>query len=136
MAKLIAQLERYAAQSPMLNAFLISPLLDLGAKEAAPVMGKAFAAGRVDEDVQGDWEDVQIELGLKGDREHERKPTKLMEIGAKLRVLWAAKTSEPEPAVSVPPVKAWTPSAVSAKTGRNAPCPCGSGKKFKKCCEK
>jgi hypothetical protein len=24
--------------------------------------------------------------------------------------------------------------AVSAKTGRNDPCPCGSGKKFKKCC--
>jgi uncharacterized protein len=22
----------------------------------------------------------------------------------------------------------------SSKTGRNAPCPCGSGKKFKKCC--
>ena len=22
----------------------------------------------------------------------------------------------------------------SAKIGRNAPCPCGSGKKFKKCC--
>jgi uncharacterized protein len=21
-----------------------------------------------------------------------------------------------------------------AKTGRNAPCPCGSGKKYKKCC--
>jgi uncharacterized protein YchJ len=24
--------------------------------------------------------------------------------------------------------------AKSAKTGRNDPCPCGSGKKFKKCC--
>lgn len=24
--------------------------------------------------------------------------------------------------------------AVSSKTGRNAPCPCGSGKKHKKCC--
>lgn len=26
------------------------------------------------------------------------------------------------------------PPAVSEKTGRNDPCPCGSGKKFKKCC--
>ena len=25
-------------------------------------------------------------------------------------------------------------SAVSAKVGRNEPCPCGSGKKYKKCC--
>jgi len=24
--------------------------------------------------------------------------------------------------------------AVSAKLGRNDPCPCGSGKKYKKCC--
>jgi len=23
---------------------------------------------------------------------------------------------------------------VSGKTGRNDPCPCGSGKKYKKCC--
>ena len=26
------------------------------------------------------------------------------------------------------------PIVVSDKTGRNDPCPCGSGKKFKKCC--
>jgi hypothetical protein len=26
------------------------------------------------------------------------------------------------------------PKAISAKVGRNAPCPCGSGKKYKKCC--
>ncbi|TET15677.1 MAG: hypothetical protein E3J81_04460, partial [Dehalococcoidia bacterium] len=24
--------------------------------------------------------------------------------------------------------------AVAARTGRNDPCPCGSGKKYKKCC--
>lgn len=27
-----------------------------------------------------------------------------------------------------------SPPALSEKVGRNAPCPCGSGKKFKKCC--
>jgi uncharacterized protein YecA (UPF0149 family) len=26
--------------------------------------------------------------------------------------------------------------AVSNKVGRNEPCPCGSGKKYKKCCGK
>jgi uncharacterized protein YecA (UPF0149 family) len=26
------------------------------------------------------------------------------------------------------------PAAVSTKAGRNDPCPCGSGKKYKKCC--
>jgi preprotein translocase subunit SecA len=29
-----------------------------------------------------------------------------------------------------------TPAKVGAKTGRNAPCPCGSGKKYKNCCGK
>lgn len=26
------------------------------------------------------------------------------------------------------------PVVIGAKTGRNDPCPCGSGKKYKKCC--
>jgi preprotein translocase subunit SecA len=28
------------------------------------------------------------------------------------------------------------PERASTKVGRNDPCPCGSGKKFKKCCGK
>ena len=35
---------------------------------------------------------------------------------------------EPEP--YIPP----TPYIAPPKTGRNEPCPCGSGKKYKKCC--
>jgi len=37
----------------------------LGAKEAAPLMEQAFAADRVEYIVMGDWEDVQVRLGLK-----------------------------------------------------------------------
>ncbi|MDE2849895.1 MAG: SEC-C metal-binding domain-containing protein [Acidobacteriota bacterium] len=36
-----------------------------------------------------------------------------------------------------PPTRPQTPRTVvrsQAKVGRNAPCPCGSGKKYKKCC--
>ena len=32
--------------------------------------------------------------------------------------------------------KGGSPDAVAAKPSRNAPCPCGSGKKYKKCCSK
>jgi len=63
------QLEGFAEQDPTLNAFLVDPLLDLKAVEAAPVIERAFAADRVDESVVGDWEDVQIALGLKEQRE-------------------------------------------------------------------
>ncbi len=131
---LTAQLERYETQSPTLNGFLISPLLELFAVESAPIMERAFAAGRVDEEVAGDWEDVQIEFGLMDIREHERKPTKLMKIGAKLRALWPAK--KPKAPLPFPPAHACMQPAKSDKIGRNEPCPCGSGRKFKKCCGK
>jgi hypothetical protein len=64
VAVLTHQLEKFKEQDPDLNAYLISPLLDLHAVESAPLIERAFAAGTVDESVAGDWEDVQIELGL------------------------------------------------------------------------
>lgn len=66
---LAKQLEQFAELDPTLNAFIISFLLDLKAVEAVPVMERAFAAGRVDISIQGDWEDVQIRLGLLHERQ-------------------------------------------------------------------
>src|SRR5262249_26964602 len=45
--------------------------------------------------------------------------------------------TEPGTLVQPTPRRAGRPAAVSgsiARVGRNAPCPCGSGKKFKHCC--
>ncbi len=39
----------------------------------------------------------------------------------------------PEPEWTPPPDE-WSTSEKKVKIGRNAPCPCGSGKKYKKCC--
>lgn len=49
---------------PGLNGFIISDLVDLQAVQAAPIIKRAFAAECVDLSVMGDWEDVQIKLGL------------------------------------------------------------------------
>ena len=135
IARLSAQLERFAEQSDLVNAYLISPLLDLRAVESAPVMERAFAAGRVDEMAQGDWEDVQIELGLKTHREHPPKPNELTRLGEQMRAALGVKLTAdhqlvPLEAEEVPMLEA----PASKKVGRNDPCPCGSGKKFKKCC--
>jgi len=65
-------LERFGENDPSLNGFLVGYLLDLQAVEAAPVMERAFAGGHVDVLVVGDWEDVQVELGLKAARETPR----------------------------------------------------------------
>jgi hypothetical protein len=61
--------EKASPTARPLNGAIISELLDLEAVEAAPQMKQAFAAGVVDESVAGDWEDVQIELGLKEKRD-------------------------------------------------------------------
>jgi len=65
---LTAKLERHAEQDEYLNSSLIDCLIDLKAIESAPVMESAFAAGDVDIFVDGDSEDVQIELGLRTER--------------------------------------------------------------------
>jgi hypothetical protein len=69
VAVLARQLEHFEEQDESLNAFLVGPLRDLRAVESAPVMKRAFAADRVDTGVQGDWEDVQIDMGLRQARE-------------------------------------------------------------------
>lgn len=47
-----------------LNGFVVSLLIDLDAKELAPLVERAFAANRVDESIAGDWEWTRWKLGL------------------------------------------------------------------------
>jgi hypothetical protein len=72
MEILSRSLERFGKNDPSLNAFLISYLVNLQAVEAAPLMERVFAGGNVDIMVRGDWEDVQVDLGLKAARETPR----------------------------------------------------------------
>jgi hypothetical protein len=65
---LCAQLELFQTNSSTLNAFLITPLVDMQAVEAAPLIEKVFDSGRVDEEAfGGSLEDAQIDMGLKKD---------------------------------------------------------------------
>lgn len=52
----------------VLNGCLIADLVRLKAVESAPVIERAFAAERVDLILTGDWEDVQVDLGLLEER--------------------------------------------------------------------
>jgi HEAT repeat protein len=65
---LTGQLRWWARQDPELNAMLIHDLVEVKAVEAAPLMEEAFAADAVEISYMGDWEDVQIELGLLAER--------------------------------------------------------------------
>jgi hypothetical protein len=66
------QLERFTENDPTLNGFLVNYLTYLQAVEVAPLMERAFAADHVDLSIRGDWEDVQVDLGLKAARETPR----------------------------------------------------------------
>ena len=137
LAALAAQLDAHAVQKPEFNGFLVSALLNARAVETAASLQRAFENNRVDESIAGDWEDVQIELGLKQFREHPPKPNRLTLLGAQLRASFGMPepldrtdtTFSPAP-VTAPP----EPRRVPPKVGRNDSCPCGSGKKYKKCC--
>ncbi len=98
VAALTAQLERFAENDHTLNAFLVSFLIDLKAIESAPVMERAFAAGRVELPVAGDWEDVQIGLGLRQTRETPRPSYAESMFGPELAAKFATLPQRLQPA--------------------------------------
>jgi hypothetical protein len=61
---LAAVLEQYKENDEGLNGFIIHDLVRLRAVEQIGLIENAFKAEKVDEMIMGDFEDVQIELGL------------------------------------------------------------------------
>jgi hypothetical protein len=112
-------LERRGDTDPALNGFAVSTLIDLEAVEAIDVIRDAFRHRSVDMSIAGDEEDVEIALRL---RERRATPRPHYQL---LPATWSGRLeARRETDVSPRPVK----------VGRNDPCPCGSGKKHKKCC--
>lgn len=65
---LVAQLALWPDQDGDLNASLIAGLAKDRAVEAAPLMEAAFEGGGVSEFICGDWEDIQVVMGLLAER--------------------------------------------------------------------
>src|SRR5439155_12012949 len=78
IALLTKQLELFTENGPDINASLILGLATLKAVEAAPLIERAFAANAVDIYLMGDWEDVQVELGLLSAEELEQRRSKIL----------------------------------------------------------
>ena len=108
-------LEQSNIDAPTLNGLVIAHLIELEAVDSIGSIRKAFNNGNVDLTVAGDIEDVEILLGLRTKRE------------------------SPHPNYFNPEIENLSAAFDSfkgkkKKIGRNDPCPCGSGKKYKKCC--
>jgi hypothetical protein len=110
------QLRQHRHNDPTLNGFLVSFLLELKAVEALSTIQAAYRDTYVDLSITGDCEDAEIELGVRKMRTTPRPRFGLLGL--------------PEESQHLPPARHNN----KKKIGRNDPCPCGSGKKYKKCC--
>jgi hypothetical protein len=102
--------------------FAVSDLIDLGAIETIDAIRDAYRRDVVDISVCGDIEDVEIALGLRDVRATPKPFYTPWGIGMPQQVAIGASS----PQIVAAPRR--------AAVGRNEPCPCGSGKKYKKCC--
>ncbi len=109
-----------------LTGFLIISLCDLAATETISTIEAAYKDDRVDETLVS-LAEVQEHFGLPVTAE---RPRWEFGPGEPRR---ADPLAETLPDIDEPDA-AHTPYIAPEKVGRNEPCPCGSGKKFKKCC--
>jgi hypothetical protein len=115
-------LEPGAETDPTISGLAVWALIDLGAVEAIDAIRDAFRRDAVDISIAGDVEDVEIALGLRAGRATPAPKYMVLPTGD-FPWLDAARVQQNTRV-----------SPRSAKVGRNDPCPCGSGKKYKKCC--
>jgi hypothetical protein len=124
---------------------LVCAVADLPAPELLEEVRQAYSEGLVDEDI-ADLEGVERDLAAPKPWRREQHTLITNAVGE--MECWACfhpEDSRPHrpPAVEVPvlppsstPAGYETPKPLvrEPKIGRNDPCPCGSGKKYKKCC--
>ncbi|HZT43093.1 MAG TPA: DUF1186 domain-containing protein [Chthonomonadaceae bacterium] len=116
-------------REPELAGFLVCNLMDLGSRESLPLIEQAFQEGRVDEDII-DMSDVE---------DHFERLEQGPLPGGALFPNWMDETEEEDPEEEIAAAHGMSreenvPYVAPYKVGRNDPCPCGSGKKYKKCC--
>jgi len=114
IALLTAQLEKFEENPPELNGFLIWFLTEFRAMDSLPVIKEAYERECVDESIIGGYSNVEYELGLTD------KPPQVQLFAEESNGQLDEQLSAPIPE--------------NFKIGRNEPCPCGSGKKYKYCC--
>ena len=111
---------------------LVLQCIEIGVFEAFPALRVAFANGRIDTQL---IEESELDEAERTSREdlfadaQERYPP-VWDV-AEAIAWWdefSNRASDPETREHIEPCRA------PGRPGRNEPCPCGSGKKFKKCC--
>lgn len=115
-----------------LAGFAVCGLLELKAIESIDSIRDAFNRQCINIAIPGDIEDVEIDLGLRQTRATPQPDYSLdFPMAEVFQQLGSVFNSDNKSSATYfdEPITASSP-----KVGRNDPCPCGSGKKYKKCC--
>nr|MDT0252540.1 DUF1186 domain-containing protein [Endozoicomonas sp.] len=127
--------ERLERSENLIWGSLVDYTGQMGLDELLPEVKLAFQDDLVD-DMYCSLSDVENMLMEKNSMPEEESDATLITNTVEELQWWAAFRPEPEvrSAPREPVVQAVTTVRDGPKVGRNDPCPCGSGKKFKKCC--
>lgn len=118
-------------------ALLICNVINIEGKELMPEIEMLFDEGIVSIGICGDWRDVRKALQQPSKYDKKNDILTIAERYKKVTSSWASYI-EDESDSSFDFMKNFKPSIAPIKAepkiGRNDPCPCGSGRKYKKCC--
>ena len=120
---------------------VVHDLMIAGDRQQFPLIEECFATGLVSEIYVGALQDVKNQL-VNEDKSYYKN-----EIFATIdqyydnwKIKFGMRQSDEPPSTKlakpVKPIKPATQSGNTHKAARNAPCPCGSGKKYKRCCSR
>lgn len=118
------------------NGFLVWDIIELRGRELLDKVEKLYAKGYVAEGVVGTLENAKKDISSKPKYDYKKQLTSIYEKYDELNNVTSSKGNHENafpqiPESSTPKIKQVES---SSKIGRNDPCPCGSGKKYKKCC--
>ncbi len=111
----------------------IGDIVDCRLFELKPVIKGLFDKGYVALGIGGDYNAVEKEFSEKEKSYHKKKVFTIFDLYDNVLNTWSGYKEDHEENSYKPLIPA---EAVSEKIGRNDPCSCGSGKKYKKCCMK
>lgn len=115
-----------------LNGLVVCSLMDLKATELIDLIRPLYEQDLVDITTSGDLEDVEIGLGLRSKRETPKPHYGITGSNTEFKSALSLGDDDWENSFNLPNNQTFVRDA--PKLGRNDPCPCGSGKKYKKCC--
>jgi tetratricopeptide (TPR) repeat protein len=120
------------------TGLLIGDTLDCEMQELKPVIKTLYDKGYVSMGINGDYNDVEKLFSEKNRIRYTREIYSIFDLYNRVTTTWAGYNEDDDDGddgfddfydyhFPKQPI-------TSVKVGRNDPCPCGSGKKYKKCC--